>query len=368
MTDFDFVTAFYEGNHKPETIVREIDKVLASKQAVARAIPFGCELGSVVWLDGRNDGNRQTRLVYRKRTLSCFQLDYSFKEQGRTKKSSGRFFIIQDDEYSNVFVALTIESTQFFNRALLPLLNSQYPKAMMTFITHRKLQRLLEEFQTEGGYNDLVITRASQRLRYEEKAHVQHIMPVVSWPSIKLSEAFEWVREQNGWFESISFDVRKHQISLANLTFSRKGVLRADALFENAYQLLIKPTCKTIHDNLELFSHRARLEREDLSTRPLAIEFEKQQFRDLTENQRFIQAMKRLKSASVSVVHGNPYIHLSVIDYFDGSVFDVWVLDEQQVVIVPQLKGTVASIKRLINHVFDDYAEGHLHNYSQQTA
>jgi hypothetical protein len=44
------------------------------------------------------------------------------------------------------------------------------------------------------------------------------------------------------------------------------------------------------------------------------------------------------------------------------------VLDEQQVVIVPQLKGTVASIKRLINHVFDDYAEGHLHNYSQQTA
>ncbi|MGI8835117.1 MAG: hypothetical protein ACR2H4_00575 [Pyrinomonadaceae bacterium] len=364
MTSFDYIAAFYAEHHTPDGIVREIDSLLSAQPLNARAIPFGCELATLDWLDGRTSGERKAQILYKDGRLSCFQLNYSFKHQGRQKKKSGRFYTLQDEQYQNVFVALTIEPTDFYHRALLPFLSSLYPKVMMTFITHKKLRRLLEQFQSKGNYSALVITRASQRLRYEERERGHHTIPVVSWPSITLGEAFDWVYEQNGWFESISFDVRQRFLTLANITLTRKGIIRANALFADAYKSFLKPVSKTIHDNLELFSHRSRLEREDRSPRPLVIDFEAGQFRDVEENGRFIQAMRRLKTASVSVLHGNPYIQLSVIDYFDGSVFDVWVLDEHQIVIVPQLKGSVAAIKRLINHVFDDYAEGQLSNYS----
>lgn len=363
METFDYISAFYAERHTPLGIVREIDSLLSAQSLNVRAIPFACEIGTVQWLDGRKSGERLSQRLYSDGRLTCFQLTYSYKEQGRRKNESGRFFTLQDDRYPDAFVALTVEPTSFYDRALLPFLTSFYPKVMMTFITHKKLRRLLEQFQGKGD-RELVITRASQRLRYEEPERGHHNIPVISWPSITLGEAFDWVYQQNGWFESISFDVRKQFLVLANLTLTRKGIVRANALFAEAYSSFVRPVCKTLHDNLELFSHRARLEREDWSPRPLVIDFEEGQFRDVEDNRRFIMAMRRLKTASVSVLHGNPYVQLSVIDYFDGSVFDIWVLDEHQMVIVPQLKGSVAAIKRLINHVFDDYAEGNLINYS----
>ena len=68
----------------------------------------------------------------------------------------------------NVFVALSVESTPFFRRALLPLFQGLYPTVMLTFVAHRKMKRSLDTFKAEGDYTDLIITRASQRLRYQE--------------------------------------------------------------------------------------------------------------------------------------------------------------------------------------------------------
>jgi hypothetical protein len=115
---------------------------------------------------------------------------------------------------------------------------------------------------------------------------------------------------------------------------------------------------------LNLFAHRSRKDNPNLDAKPLAISFPAGQFDDVGENAKFIRAMRTLKTASVSVLHGNPYIHLAVIDYFDGSTFDVWVLDPNSIIVVPQMYGSVGAIKRLVNHVFDTYAEGEVSEYA----
>ena len=56
-------------------------------------------------------------------------------------------------------------------------------------------------------------------------------------------------------------------------------------------------------------------------------------------------------------------IQLSVFDYFDGSAFDIWVLSPDKIIIVPQAKGSMPAIKRLINHIFDFYIEGDIKDY-----
>ena len=146
---------------------------------------------------------------------------------------------------------------------------------MKTFITHKKLRKLLETFQIENRFSKLLITHASQRFRFNEEGKDEKIVPMVSWPKMDLGEAFNWVYQNNGWFQSL----------------------------------------------------------------------------------------RRLNKVSISVLHGNPYIHLSVIDYFDGSTFDLWVLNSRQLFIVPQMRGSVFSIKRLINHIFDSYTEGDIKDY-----
>ena len=366
MKSFNYLAGFYQARHDPQSFVRELDSLLASENATVRAIPFGSDSPNVAWLGGCVRGDKELTLLYRNDTLSAFRLDYKFTEQGLEKSASGSFFILQQSDLENVFVAFSIEPTTFFRRALIPFLQGLYPTVMLTFVAHRKMKRLMDAFKSEGDYTDLIITRASQRLRYRDGTQSKKIMPMVSWPEMTLAEAFQWIEEHNGWFQSIEFKVMSRDRALADIGFSRQGIVNANALFVRAYQTFIIPVCKTIHANLKLFSRRARLERPDLSANPLVIDFGHDQFQDVEENHRLIQAMQLLKGTSVSVLHGNPYVHLSILDYYDGSAFDLWVLDRQRLIIVPQLKASIPAIKRLINHVFDDYAEGRLLDYDHQ--
>lgn len=365
MKTFDFLTAFKDKQLNAETIIQDIDALLTSTGLNIRFIPFGCERKEINWLDSKVIKDRSVRLLWRDRLLYCFEINYKFKERGQVQNSNGQFYILQDELYADAFVAFTIESSTFFKRALLPLIQSLYPVAIMTFIKHKKLRRLLNSFMILDITNELTITRASQRLRFQENHKGRRVMPVVSWPSMNVEEAFQWVYDHNGWFESISIELKNSFGTISNFTFTRQGILRTNSLVEQLFISFVKPVCKTIHENMEFFSHRSRLDRIDLSTRPIVIEFEEDQFAELSENQRLIQSMRRMKTASISVLHGNPYVHLTILDYFDGSVFDIWILDQQKLVIVPQLKASAAAIKRLVNHVFDDYAEGNLINYEE---
>lgn len=363
MSAFDFLDAFYRAKHDQAGLLKDLSRVLASESADVRLIPFGCESESVDWFDHRVKGSRVASLLKKQDRLHEFRLDYAFTQAGHERNQSGRFFVLQHPEFPKVFVALTIEPSIFFDKALMPFLSGLYPEVLLTFITHKRLKRLIEEFKTAGDRQDLVITRASQRLRYQEGSHFKHAMPVVSWPQMSLDEAFDWVRQNNGWFQSIEFEVKNLDRVTATISVTRQGIVKASGLLHRAYSVFTLSTCKTIHENITLFSRRARLVHPDLSTSPLVIEFDADQFSEVEENKRLIQAMRKLRTASISVLHGNPYLHLSLLDYFDGSAFDIWVLDDQRIIIVPQLKGSVAAIKRLVNHIFDDYAEGRLSSY-----
>ncbi len=95
-----------------------------------------------------------------------------------------------------------------------------------------------------------------------------------------------------------------------------------------------------------------------MEIRPLEINFEQELFKEKSNHANFIGMLSLLEDSSVSVLHGNPYIHLSIMDYIDGSSYDLWVVDSKQILLVPQLNSTIASLKRIVNHIYDYYAEG----------
>ena len=366
--EFDYITPFYNQRHNRDSLIKSIDSLLASESVMSvRAIPFSCNKPPDTWFPKISTSSRNVSLIRTNEGVQLFELSYSFKDGKERIKESGYFFVYEHPEYEKVYVALTIESSTFFHRALLPFVKSLYPQGMMTFITHKKLRRLLEEFQIMNQFKDLIITRASYRLRFEEEGKHKKIVPMVSWPDMELREAFDWVYQNNGWFESLQFEAINNSAVSAEVSFTRDGIVRTNRLFSKIFLAFVLPVCKTIHDNIEIFGHRSRLERNDLSAKPLTIDFGMAQFADASENAKFIQAMKCLRTASTSVLHGNPYIHMVIIDYFDGSTFDLWVLNPNQMVIVPQMKCSIPAIKRLINHMFDTYAEGEIKDYGEAT-
>jgi len=83
------------------------------------------------------------------------------------------------------------------------------------------------------------------------------------------------------------------------------------------------------------------------------------------EESQYVDALVELDACSVSEYHTNPYIHISMLDYLDGSSYDIWVLTSDKMVIIPQFKATMASMTRLVNHIFERIHEGEVIEYER---
>lgn len=362
MGKIDFVSAFYNTEHNRETLVQGINSLLLSEKLTAHAIPFGSlkSLKDILLSDQSLNG--RLSLIYDFSGIQLYKLFYNDRENNERK--SGHFFVYDHPEHNNIYCALTIEGNDFCRDVLLPFLLNRRFNILLTFISHKRLKKLLDDFQSKYQFEKIIITRASCHIRRTDKSKKEKIFPMVGWPNMDLQEAFTWVYQNNGWFRSIQFKVGDAPTS-EKISLNRNGVIQAGGMFEKVFTSLVLPICKLIQENNEFFGNRSRKNNENLQVKPLMIDFGTDIFAEVSENDKFINAIKQLKASSTSILHGNPYIHLSIIDYYDGSSFDLYVLNASELFIVPQMKGTVASIKRLINHIFDTFAEGMIRDYSE---
>ena len=365
MEPIDYLSAFYGQTHTRETLPGAIEGVIDAHRVAARALPFYSHVAPGEFLR-RSLAGWQCHVEEMGPGVQLYTGTAPFKDpDGERQRKRVFFFVYDHSEYPNVYVLLTLEDSRTF-ASLRAAIEGAFPTVITTFITHRRLERLMESFQSQNNLSRLVIKRASCRLRLpaREKAGSRRVMPVVSWPQMDLREAFDWLREHDGWFQSLEFDAWQDHRLLASVSFSRQGITRATGLFSKVSAGFVDPVCKTIDENVRFFGQRARRDRDDLSVRPVVIDFESDDIASAEDRQLFVQAMRSFPAASVSVLHGNPYVHLSILDYYDGSLFDVWVLSGSEICIVPQMKGSVAASKRLVRHIFDEYAEGSLREYS----
>lgn len=364
---FDFITPFYNLPHNNKSLIDGIDSLLSSYDLTVKAIPFSSYTHPAQFFRQNPGKSRKIKAIKTYDGVQLFRMSHIFKNGSDLKEEEEDFFVYENPGFENVYVVLTIAPIDFFRRSILPFFESNFPHLIMTFITNKKLKKLIETFKMGNQFSDLIVTHASQRCRFNEEGKENKEFPIVSWPGMGLNKAFNWLYQNNGWFQSLKFKAMRHNSPAAEISITRQGVIRTNHLFSKVFEGFVLPICKTIHDNMVFFGNRSRRDNRNLAARPLTIDFDPDTFSDPSENIKFIQSLRRLNKASISVLHGNPYIHLSVIDYFDGSTFDLWVLNSSQLFIVPQMKGSVFSIKRLINHIFDTFAEGDIKDYRENS-
>lgn len=360
MPEVNFNTIFSSGNVHHSEFIKKIDVVSNTQLGKISAIPFGCETSIEDRLLNRMIGPRLVEKIKQfDEGISQFKISHIKRSKLTEEEITGNFFIYKAENYENIYLALTFEQGDFYHHELKPLLNSLYPDFLFAFYKSNSLRDLINSFAHLNSLTEIIIKRASQKLRFEDDKS----MSAVTWPNMKLDEAFSFIHENNGWFKSLKFEGRRHEKTIAEISIDRHARIRTDRQFEMVFNGFIVPAFEILNSNYQLYGKRSRKENIDRKPKPLSIDFKTSLFENVSTNKVFINAMNSLEKASVSVVHGNPYIQMSVIDYIDGSNMDIWVLSENQIIIVPQMKGTIAGIKRLVNHIFDTFAEGEVNNY-----
>jgi hypothetical protein len=109
---------------------------------------------------------------------------------------------------------------------------------------------------------------------------------------------------------------------------------------------------------MKFFSNRSRRLTRAFAPKPISITFETPEFVSQADTNNFVAIMRKMAGVSCSVHHDNPYVHLSVVDATDGSAADLWVLKNDEVLLVPQLQASEAALKKVVNYIFEEWREG----------
>lgn len=275
----------------------------------------------------------------------------------------GKANIIKHHE-AGVYIVITHESSDFIEHCLITFFDKYYPKISRANLSSNQLREILDKLKDKTGSNIQVDKFVAYR---------QGVLGggIVEYTKRDYVDAFESAAREDAWIDKIDFRLKSGDNELIlNGHLSRKGLFKyregsKDVFRKIFYDGVINNVSLIASKNLKFYSNRSR-SLADLSPKPIVIEYGHNVFEDKKENSVLIDVFSKLTYSSCSVFHGNPYVHLSLVDHKDGSSYDIWVLSTNCITIVPQLRASFSSLKRICDHISEHFREGLIKEYEVQ--
>jgi hypothetical protein len=281
----------------------------------------------------------------------------------------GDFLLFKYSPQNNIYIVLTHENYHFFNQALIRYFNLFYPLISRPFIDTSYMRVLLETYESNLKNEKIRVSRCVTKNWIRNINAKKKVGSDIQYTDLPFRDVFDKVSENEEWIKSIDFNLvaesPKDAINIIQLSPHQKFYkLFRDTRFQCSfnftlfYQRMIEGIANKAAESFELFDNRSRIKEENFATKPLAIFYDAGIFKDKKQNFRLIEALKGIKNSSISVIHANPYLHVSYVDYRDGSSCDIWVLSDNKISIIPQIRSTPAALERLCECIFTGFREG----------
>lgn len=298
--------------------------------------------------------------IYESNGLQIFNFS---REYGREKKKLiEESFAVLKSPFEYVYYIISITTNEYWRSGILWFFSDLIPHVNFLFLKQKEMRELLENIIKLDENIKLWLTKGVSKAKISSKETRKVFESNVLWTGKTLKETFHQAEEQNRWFKSIDFDLVKKddikEFSLMKGRLSKFGYVMCNSNFKLLREIIIKKMAEIGSDKIKILLNRSRKYTIDHQVRPLFINFDLEVFTKLEDNKLFIESIKKFKYSSFSVIHGNPYIHISLSDHLDGSSCDLWVVNPKRILIVPQIKSSEGSLGRLIQHIFEEFREG----------
>lgn len=298
--------------------------------------------------------------------LSTYKLSREFRGKSR-RLVSGEFSLARVSR-SNIYVAVTSDKQSFVKRVMMKFFEDSFSECSRLHITSTHIQGMLD--RVKGALQcEIVTDRTVSYSRLDNRKTVITGRPHrikesdLRWTEEDYKETFIRASENNQWIDRISFYALKDKRMLFYATLSREGMFNCNRDVGTFFRIVVSQLSDVGEKNTGLFSHKSRNENKG-EIRPISISYRVGVFDDVEQNRRLANVISTLPRSSASVYHGNPYLHMSLVDYLDGSSYDVWVVSTDRLIIIPQLRATFSSISRVCEHILKRFLEGEISEFT----
>ncbi|MDW0136047.1 MAG: hypothetical protein QOK88_11205 [Nitrososphaeraceae archaeon] len=267
---------------------------------------------------------------------------------------------------SSLYLLVSDYKPALFRSLILRLFDFNYPAISRVFIKSSEIQKLFIDLDSKEKL-ETIVRRA---LFYSRSSEDEKPDKDLKWTQKRFQEVYEIINDQNGWIRKIDFKaysvsekeniINRELKLLGSVSSNSHFIIKGKFDIFNKY--FLQPTLETILNRLGYLQYRSDRAKEQLPE-PLVIKLNRMVFSDDQWNQKFIEIMSEMKNVSISEYHTNPFIHLSLLDYQDGSSYGIWIVSDDEINIIPQIRASVASMNRLLNHIFERITEGEISQF-----
>jgi hypothetical protein len=295
--------------------------------------------------------------------LTLFSYTRRFGKRNQ-HRAAGEFIVARTD-IESVYFIVHCGPPRYIRDALDPLLDGVYPRVVRPFLAQTELHDVLKDVQRAVQPDALRIREltALRRLRSTFRKYES----ARNWTDLDIESAFQDARERNVWFRSVRFEIARRSPNSEpgrwhglHGRISKYGEVSVDGGFDLVDQVILRQLKHIAAARLAMFSNRDRASSPRHELKPLAISYDRPMLRAPDDLKRLLEALKRFPRSTTTILHGNPYLHVTVVDDVDFSTADVWVLSQNSVLIIPQIQSSYGALKRLVNHIFENFGEGRI--------
>ena len=282
---------------------------------------------------------------------------------GRTQRRTveGEFTIIKHPRHPALWLLVTDARGEFLEQLLMKGMRTLHPQPSNPIFRTEQLEEVLKKFASNREVEDIQVRLMGTKSRLPSEDTQPTMETDRRWTRRPIEEVFEQAHEQDAWITDIAVDYRLSNRGSARgyLSVGRWGEYRIRHYASVAFDL-IEATCQMAAERYQFLLNRARTRATQYRSRPFVIDFSFPMLNNVDDIKRLHGAVTTLPNTASVVIHGNPFYHVAVTDYADGSMFEVVSFSPTYLAVIPQGRATVRSLTALCSAVFANFQEGAL--------
>ena len=264
--------------------------------------------------------------------------------------------ILWQDNESAIVYLLSCQERPLFKNICEVVHEYLQPDLCKVFLRTSEIQSGLNELKRKYPQLSLRVREYTSRSLIDDPKSAKRVRTNREWTDEDYDSVFQKLEEEKQWLSSLRLEIHGQEIAAGRIW--RSATFSCEAEFRLFFDTVVHTITKAVTQSTNFFNKRDRLSSPSGASRPLRIEYVEDVFGDKNQNHRLINTLKRMKDSALSVYHPNPYLHASLLDYADGSSYEVWVTKPNSILVVPQRRASTDSIERLCNFICDEFQEG----------
>jgi hypothetical protein len=268
-------------------------------------------------------------------------------DEDKSQAISGYFYILPIEP--GIWTSITFEKEIFVEKGLMKLLQKHSMSISRTGFTSNEIHDVLTKIIEKDGMTAEVI----KAVTYPYGGNGD-----IDFNSRSLQDLFHYCTTDRRYLDKAKIRITRDGHQPSDIFVSRDGIFRfykgdIDFFFRivlNSFATPAKRTKKVLEKRERTYGN--------YDSKPIKIEFEHEMFKEQGDNDKFVRAISKIVKSGVSVYHRNPYLHISLVDFQDGSTYDIFAVSSRSLCVVPSFRTSLDSLQRISSQMFKNFDEG----------